>query len=82
MKNHKKVRTNMQVFKYYKKNINGSIRKINRTNSTYVEPHKIIIRCKTTRNPRNFEAVVEPIVSKELWENCQVQNKKNDGLSL
>lgn len=35
------------------------------------------IQGKTTRNPRYFEDVVEPIVSKELWENCQVQKKKN-----
>ena len=32
---------------------------------------------KTTKNPRYFENVVEPIISKELWENCQVQKKKN-----
>ena len=35
------------------------------------------IQDKTTRNPRYFPDVVEPIVSKELWENCQVQKKKN-----
>lgn len=35
------------------------------------------IQGKTTKNPRYFENVVEPIVSKELWENCQVQKKKN-----
>ena len=35
------------------------------------------IQGKTTRNPRYFPDVVEPIVSKELWENCQVQKKKN-----
>ena len=35
------------------------------------------IQGKTTRNPRYFEDVVEPIISKELWENCQVQKKKN-----
>ena len=35
------------------------------------------IQGKTTRNPRYFEDVVEPIVSKELWESCQVQKKKN-----
>ena len=32
---------------------------------------------KTTNNPRYFSNVVEPLVSKELWENCQVQKKKN-----
>ena len=35
------------------------------------------IQGKTTRNPRYFPDVVEPIVSKELWDNCQVQKKKN-----
>ena len=35
------------------------------------------IQGKTTRNPRYFEDVVEPIISKELWKNCQVQKKKN-----
>ncbi|HBG7414203.1 TPA: recombinase family protein [Clostridioides difficile] len=35
------------------------------------------IQGKTTKNPRYFENVVEPIISKELWENCQVQKKKN-----
>lgn len=35
------------------------------------------IQGKTTRNPRCFEDVVEPIVSKELCESCQVQKKKN-----
>ena len=35
------------------------------------------IQGKTTRNARYFEDVVEPIVSKELWDSCQVQKKKN-----
>ena len=35
------------------------------------------IQGKTTRNPKYFPDVVEPIVSKELWDNCQVQKKKN-----
>jgi site-specific DNA recombinase len=35
------------------------------------------IQGKTTRNPRYFPNVVEPIVSKELWDSCQVQKKKN-----
>ena len=35
------------------------------------------IQGKTTKNPRYFENVVEPIVSKELWENCQQQKKRN-----
>ena len=35
------------------------------------------IQGKTTRNPRYFKNVVEPIVSKELWDSCQVQKKKN-----
>ena len=35
------------------------------------------IQGKTTNNPRYFSNVVEPLVSKELWENCQVQKKNN-----
>ena len=35
------------------------------------------IQGKTTRNSKYFENVVEPIVSKELWDSCQVQKKKN-----
>ncbi len=35
------------------------------------------IQGKSTKNPRYFENVVEPLVSKEMWENCQVQKKKN-----
>ena len=35
------------------------------------------IQGKTTRNPRYFPDVVEPIVSRELWDSCQVQKKKN-----
>ena len=32
---------------------------------------------KRTKNPIYYKDVVEPIVSKELWEDCQVQKKKN-----
>ena len=32
---------------------------------------------KTLNKPIYYENVVEPIVSKELWDNCQVQKKKN-----
>ena len=32
---------------------------------------------KRNKNPIYYEDVVEPIVSKELWEECQVQKKKN-----
>ena len=32
---------------------------------------------KTFNKPIYYENVVEPIVSRELWENCQVQKKKN-----
>ena len=32
---------------------------------------------KRTETPTYYENVVEPIVSKELWEDCQVQKKKN-----
>lgn len=32
---------------------------------------------KRTKNPTYYENVVEPIVSKKMWEDCQVQKKKN-----
>jgi len=32
---------------------------------------------KRTKHPIYYEDVVEPIVSKEMWEDCQVQKKKN-----
>ncbi len=32
---------------------------------------------KKTKHPTYYENVVEPIISKELWEECQVQQKKN-----
>ena len=32
---------------------------------------------KRTENPTYYENVVEPIISKEMWEDCQVQKKKN-----
>lgn len=32
---------------------------------------------KRTKTPTYYEDVVEPIVSKELWEECQVQKTKN-----
>ena len=32
---------------------------------------------KKTKHPTYYEDVVEPIVSKEMWEDCQVQKKKN-----
>ena len=32
---------------------------------------------KNTKHPTYYEDVVEPIVSKEMWEDCQVQKKKN-----
>ena len=32
---------------------------------------------KRTKHPTYYEDVVEPIVSKEMWEDCQVQRKKN-----
>ncbi len=32
---------------------------------------------KRTNHPTYYKDVVEPIVSKKLWENCQVQKKKN-----
>ena len=32
---------------------------------------------KRTKHPTYYENVVEPIVSKEIWEECQVQKKKN-----
>lgn len=35
------------------------------------------IHGKRTKHPTYYEDVVEPIVSKEMWEDCQVQKKKN-----
>ena len=35
------------------------------------------IHGKRTKNPTYYEDVVEPIISKEMWANCQVQKKKN-----
>ena len=32
---------------------------------------------KRTNNPTYYENVVEPIVTKKLWEECQVQKKRN-----
>ena len=32
---------------------------------------------KKTNNPTYYENVVEPLISKEKWEECQVQKKKN-----
>lgn len=32
---------------------------------------------KRTNHPTFYEDVVEPIISKEMWEDCQVQKKKN-----
>ena len=32
---------------------------------------------KRTKHPTYYENVAEPIVSKEMWEECQVQKKKN-----
>ena len=32
---------------------------------------------KRTKHPTYYENVVEPIISKEMWEDCQAQKKKN-----
>ena len=32
---------------------------------------------KRTNHPTYYKDVVEPIISKEMWDNCQVQKKKN-----
>lgn len=32
---------------------------------------------KRTKHPTYYKDVIEPIISKELWEECQVQKKKN-----
>ena len=32
---------------------------------------------KRTKHPTYYENVVEPIISKEMWEDCQIQKKKN-----
>lgn len=66
--------------------INGSIRNIDKTNwrdSTIVGilQNEIYIddfvHGKKTKKPTYYENIVEPIISKELWEECQVQKKKN-----
>lgn len=35
------------------------------------------IHGKRTKNPTYYEDVVEPIISKDMWADCQVQKKKN-----
>ena len=35
------------------------------------------IHGKRTKHPTYYEDVVEPIISKEMWADCQVQKKKN-----
>lgn len=35
------------------------------------------INGKRTKHPTYYENVVEPIVSKEKWENCQYQKQRN-----
>lgn len=35
------------------------------------------VHVKRTKHPTYYEDVVEPIVSKEMWADCQVQKKKN-----
>ena len=35
------------------------------------------IHGKRTKNPTYYEDVVEPIISKEMWADCQVQKKRN-----
>ena len=35
------------------------------------------IHGKKTKHPTYYEDVVEPIISKEMWSDCQVQKKKN-----
>ena len=35
------------------------------------------VHVKRTKHPTYYEDVVEPIVSKEMWEDCQFQRKKN-----
>ena len=66
--------------------INGNIRKIDKTNWRDVRILKILsneiykgdyVSGKTLNKPIYYENVVEPIVSKELWKNCQAQKKKN-----
>ncbi|MBQ3021405.1 MAG: recombinase family protein [Bacilli bacterium] len=61
-------------------------RKIDKTNWTDVRILKILsneiykgdyVSGKTLNKLIYYENVVEPIVSKELWENCQTQKKKN-----
>ena len=36
-----------------------------------------LVHGKRTKHPTYYENVVEPLVSKEMWEDCQAQKKKN-----
>jgi hypothetical protein len=40
------------------------------------------INGKRTKHPTYYENVVEPIVSKEKWENCQYQKQRNASIYL
>ncbi len=67
-------------------NILNEEKVLNKTNWRDVRILKILsnpiykgdyISGKTVGRPIYYENVVEPLVSKELWENCQAQKKKN-----
>ena len=44
------------------------------TNETYKGD---FVHEKRTKHPTYYENVVDPLVSKEMWEDCQAQKKKN-----
>jgi len=72
---------------------NGSVKSIKNTNIAMVKPHivrikdidflvfdncdDIFINGKKAKHPTYFENVVDPIVSKERWDNCQSQKLRN-----
>ncbi len=44
---------------------------------TSVSQNEIERTSERSKHPTYYTNVVEPIISKELWEECQVQKKKN-----
>ena len=74
-------------YSYFKiANIYNKEKVLNKTNWSDVTILQIIsneiykgdyVHGKITKTPKYYEDVVEPIVSKELWEECQVQKKRN-----
>ena len=42
-----------------------------------VSQNEIERTSERTKHPTYYEDMVEPIISKEMWSDCQVQKKKN-----